>query len=228
MGKDLSEIEDEYKTSYEEITDDFSKKVREGKDRSKARRDYRKKFHRILKKRNKAYTNYVKKHKQELLGMPEKKKKKSSKKGVYKAYHIDFEDSFLDKLNYFSKRFFFHLSLFFRKVRYNLIPSRIKFWVFRIGVFLKSIFSDVSLFVRGIRMNVSRYFSRIYEKIKGWMLNVFSKIKGVVSRIDEWNKKRIEKKKKAKEEKSLEKEKGKEDGKNSEENKEEEEKDGAK
>lgn len=206
MGKDLSEIEDAYRESYELITDEFSKKVREGKDRSKARIDYRKKFHKILKKRNRAYLIYVKNHKEELLGMPEKKKKKAYKKEVYKAYHIDFRETFFQKTKKIFNKMFFNLSLFFKKVRYNFIPSWMKFFVFRLALFFKSIWLDVSLFIRGIKLNAFRVFNRHFEIIKEKVLVVVNKIKDKFNEFSEWNKARVEAKKKRKEEALLKKE----------------------
>lgn len=206
MGKDLSEIDDIYRTSYEEITEEFSNKVRDGKDRNRARIEYRKKFHKILNKRNKEYLDYVKKHKEEILGMPEKKKGKIFKKEVYKAYHINFEETRAEKLKKFFKRTFFHFVLFLKKIKYNFVPSWVKFFVFRVMLFFRSIWIDISLFFRGIKLNIFRVFNRYFERVREKILFVFSRIKNFFGKISDWNKARLEKKKKEREEKMLKKE----------------------
>ena len=225
MGKDLSEIEDDYKTAYEDLIDKYREELKLRKDGDKYRKGFHRQFNKILHRRNKAYSEYVKKHGTELLSMPEKKIKKDIDKGVYHAYHVEFKKTFLERMKMRSDSFCFNLLLHAKSVKYNIIPSWLKFFAFRVGLFFRSIFSDVSLFFRGIRLDISRVFRRYFSRLKDSVMVIVNKIKDRINIIKEWNKRRIEAKKKKKEEKEQKKKEAEEAKKKTEENVDEEEND---
>jgi hypothetical protein len=187
MGKELSEIEDDYRTAYELEIEKYKQRLKLGKNKKKAREVFRKNFHKLLEKRNKASLRYMNKNKKKLLGMPEKKKKKEEKIRHLHVSHIDFRHRF----SYYFKHWFhmitFELGLFFRSLRYNIVPSWLKYVIFRLGVFLSSVRVDFENLFNGIKRGFLRVFNRKYERRKEKVLAAHAKIKG---KIDAWKEQR--------------------------------------
>lgn len=198
--KDISDIEDEYKESYEEITERYKTKISSGKNKILAQKEFTQDFKKILSRRNKQLQNYVSHNKDKLLDMPEKKIKKEEKNKVYKAYHIDFRKNFYQRLKMKSAIFWFKLKLFFRGVKYNIFPSKLKFMFFRMGIFFSSFFVDFSNFFRTIKRTFRRVFGRYYDRMKERIVKRVNKVKDYFLKIKEERKKKEEEKKKLKEE----------------------------
>jgi hypothetical protein len=183
MGKDLSEIEDDYKTAYDLEIDRYRECLKTRKNVEKARKVFYDNFKKLLTKRNKQYVNYVYKNKEKILGMPERKKRKEEKFKVYHAYHIDFKRVFFGRLLHKFHVFGFNFILFFRSLRYNFFPSWFKYLFFRVGVFFSSCRVDFANFFRLVNHNFMRIFIRYYERIRERILLIYSKIK---KKFDDW------------------------------------------
>lgn len=197
--KNLEEVDDEYNEAFEEEVEAYHVKLAAGKNKKKVQDEFHRNLARLIARRNSDSLKYIKKNKVKLLGMPVKKVKKKKELGVYKASHIDFRRSFLVNTKMFFSYFTFRSSLILRSIYYNFIPSRLKFVLFRIGLFLSSVWFDVKMFFTSIGRSVSRIFSRIFESVKDSVVKVVVKLKRVTDKFKEKYTKYQEEKKKKKE-----------------------------
>lgn len=178
--KDLSEIEDEYKNSFDELMELYKKEVSLGKNKKDLRKKFKTKLNKIISKRDSAINKYIKKHRSELLGF-EKKNKPKEKKGKkeYRAYHINFKKSFFKRIQEKLDLCFFKIHLILRNFWYNFIPSKIKFFFFRFNFILRAFFYDIKMIFVKISRKISKSNSKLILEIKkifAWFSMIFSKI----------------------------------------------------
>lgn len=196
--KNLSDIDDEYNESFEEIVDKFRKDLSKSKNHKKSGEKFNKNLSKILKKRKSQYLSFLKSHKKELLDMPKKKKKKEIPNKIYKAYEFNFNETLFESISRKFKKFIFNFSLFYRKIKYNIVPSKIKFLFFRTNLFLRSLSYDVNVTTGFIFSRLWKLIMKISSKIKDVWLIVYNYLKGkflkIKANIDARKKKKKEEK----------------------------------
>lgn len=170
--KTLEESDDEYNTSFEELTEKFQEGMKKSKNHEILHKNFHKNFQKILSKREKNFKHYIKNNKQKILGLPEKKEKKEEPKKVFNPKQFDFKSNLFEKI--------------FRKIKllgFCIKIKAISLWHSKLLIFFRISFLKRKLFLSSIFLDVKLFFTNKFKKIKAFYSKHFGKIKIIYKNI---------------------------------------------